>query len=198
MGQYYRPCLLNPNYKKNKKKVLENTLSPYAFGTCAKLTEHSWIGNCLVASAMIMLLDNKTNPFVWAGDYADTIKGRTDDMNVYDFTRNGVDTKCSDQYRAENGEMTWEIAKEMDWYIINHTKKEYVKVPKYRERVWQPHPLPLLTAESNGKGGGDYPTNGLNADKVGMWKYDIIGTAPHKSDVPKGYKRINIKFIAYI
>lgn len=193
MGQYYRPCLLNVNYKKNKQKVVENTLSPYAFGNGAKLTEHSWLGNCFVASAMMLLLGNKTNPFVWAGDYADPIKGRTDEMNIYDFTRD-IDNKCSDRYKAEYGEMTWEIAKEMDWYIINHTKKEYVKVPKYRENTWQVHPLPLLTAESNGLGGGDYPKTGLNADKVGIWKYDVIGTTPHKTDVPKDYKRIYVTF----
>lgn len=194
MGQYYIPCLLNVNYKKNKVRVVENCLSSHAFGSGRKLMEHSWIGNCFVASAMIMLLNNKTNPFVWCGDYADPIEGRTDEKNAYDFTMDGLDTKCSNQHKEEFGEMTWEIAKEMDWYIINHTKKEYIKVPKYREYVWQVHPLPLLTADGNGRGGGDYRTSGLNADKIGRWKYDIIGTTPHKSVVPKGYKRIYVTF----
>ena len=34
------------------------------------------------------------------------------------------------------------------------------------------HPLSLLTAEGNGRGGGDY--NGPNMDMVGTWARDVI------------------------
>jgi hypothetical protein len=34
------------------------------------------------------------------------------------------------------------------------------------------HPLPLLTAEGNGRGGGDY--DGPNMDMVGTWARDVI------------------------
>jgi hypothetical protein len=51
-------------------------------------------------------------------------------------------------------------------YIVNHTKKVYVK------KTDGLHPLSLLTAEGNGRGGGDY--NGPNMDMVGTWARDVI------------------------
>jgi hypothetical protein len=51
-------------------------------------------------------------------------------------------------------------------YIVNHTKKVYVK------KTGDLHPLPILTAEGNGRGGGDY--HGPNIDMVGTWARDVI------------------------
>jgi hypothetical protein len=61
-------------------------------------------------------------------------------------------------------------------YIVNHTKKVYVKknnemyIVASEQLVF--HPLALLTAEGNGRGGGDY--NGPNKDMVGTWARDVI------------------------
>ena len=58
-------------------------------------------------------------------------------------------------------------------YIVNHTKKEYVDkdiVPEDKEG-WKVHPLPLLTCEGNGRGGGDYR---LWNEFIGYWSRDKI------------------------
>jgi hypothetical protein len=51
-------------------------------------------------------------------------------------------------------------------YIVNHTKRVYVK------KGTGVHPLPILTAEGNGRGSGDY--EGQNMDLVGTWARDVI------------------------
>lgn len=191
MGQYYRPCLLNKNYKKNKQKVVDQALDCYFYDNGAKLMEHSWVSNCFVAAAMLMLLNNKENPFVWCGDYADPIKGREDGKTAYDFAvANDFDTECSEAL----GKVEWEDAKTMDWYILNHSKKEWVKVPKYNNREWRVHPLPLLTADGCFKGCGDYYKNNPDADKVGIWAYDVIEVVKTKKDVPKYYAKLEVHF----
>jgi len=64
-------------------------------------------------------------------------------------------------------------------FIVNHSKKLFVdkwKVPNVNNLFI--HPLPLLTAEGNGLGGGDYQGN---SKLVGSWARDIISveyTAP--------------------
>ena len=44
-------------------------------------------------------------------------------------------------------------------YIINWTKREFVAVPKFKKDTWTVHPLPILTADGVGRGGGDYHTD---------------------------------------
>jgi hypothetical protein len=92
-------------------------------------------------------------------------------------------------------------------YIINHTKKEYVKVPAYEKDKWIIHPLPILLADGNGRGGGDYHdeicTNPEeedldkreyvkkpNAKFVGAWAYDTISVTNNEADA-KGYTKID-------
>lgn len=64
-------------------------------------------------------------------------------------------------------------------FLLNWDKKEYVnkrRVPRARYR-WDPdrpraiHPLPLLTVEGNGRGGGDFREDGAqgNFDLIGSW-----------------------------
>ena len=61
----------------------------------------------------------------------------------------------------------------------NHTKKQYVDKTKFKCY----HPLPLLLAEGNGRGGGDY--YGSNEDKIGIWARDVISVEDEK---PEGYE----------
>lgn len=74
-------------------------------------------------------------------------------------------------------------------YILNLTKKEYVKIPEYNENEWTIHPLPLLCADGNGRGGGDY--QGINMNKVGIWAYDKIGIS---NDIPNGFTELVVNF----
>ena len=64
-------------------------------------------------------------------------------------------------------------------YIVNHSKKLFVDKEKLTSNI---HPLPLLTCEGNGRGGGDY---GGSSELVGSWARDVISVerlAPASSD----------------
>jgi hypothetical protein len=166
MGQYYKPVVLD----KTKKKPI-NWIYSHKYDNGLKLMEHSWLGNNFVGAVENLLIPGGEwymMPIVWAGDYADTEKDK--EYNIYslcgdDNEINPTETKIGSEYR----------------YIVNHTKKQFVdktKVPlsdvydngaeKFEYRI---HPLPLLTCEGNGRGGGDY---GGKEDIVGSWARDII------------------------
>jgi hypothetical protein len=60
-------------------------------------------------------------------------------------------------------------------YLVNETKGLYVDYEKVKPTTKWGHridPLPLLTAEGNGRGGGDY--EGRNMKLVGSWARDVI------------------------
>ena len=77
-------------------------------------------------------------------------------------------------------------------YILNLDKKQYVKIPKYNENEWTIHPLPILCADGNGRGGGDY--NGSDIDKVGVWAYDRIGIS---NEIPNEFTELVVNFEEY-
>ena len=68
-------------------------------------------------------------------------------------------------------------------YVINRTKKQYysrddvkpfeVKFGDGTADNWQINPLPLLTCEGNGRGGGDYRSDDCGS-LVGTWARDLI------------------------
>lgn len=162
MGQYYKPVVLD----ERKKKVVNWVLS-HDYDNGLKLMEHSWLGNNFVGAVENLLKPGGEwykKPIVWAGDYAD--KEEDKEHNIYSL--------CEDKNKI-NPTQT-EIDKEYK-YIVNHTKKVYVdktKVPvteTYEDYEYRIHPLPLLTCEGNGRGGGDY---GGENDIIGSWARDII------------------------
>lgn len=165
MGQYYRGAVLKKNHKLAKQPVLFS-LSPYKFTNGAKLMEHSYIGNNYVDAYMEMISDDKGlyfgYPFVWVGDYADSVR----DKQYYDFAHE-VEDKC---FKTHESEFTKQPYYK---YLINFTKKQYVKMPRFNPEIWQMHPLSLLTAYGNGRGGGDY--SGAFENEIGIWAFDRIG-----------------------
>lgn len=88
-------------------------------------------------------------------------------------------------------------------YIINHTKKEYVDIKHvecenpeiWGSKYWFIHPLPLLTCEGCGRGGGDYHQSVEHPSYkyVGAWARDIISVSNLNADV-KGFKEIRPDF----
>jgi hypothetical protein len=70
-------------------------------------------------------------------------------------------------------------------YLVNHDTRQYVD----KDKAGDVHPLPLLTAEGNGRGGGDY--RGGNEDLVGIWARDIL-SAEH--EVPAGFAELLVCF----
>lgn len=73
-------------------------------------------------------------------------------------------------------------------YIVNHEKKQFVdktKVPNIKdEKDFKIHPLPLLTCESNGRGGGDFRGDDK---RIGTWARDLISVEQEK---PAGFEEL--------
>lgn len=180
MGQYYTPCLLKKNYKTSKSPVIGALYAHMIGMNGLKLMEHSYVGNLFVKAATYMLLGNESHPFVWCGDYADEINNGN---NMYMFAGdNEFEHKYTEKFIADHPDLKDE---EELKYIINHTKKQYVVVNDNDEI----HPLPLLTADGNGRGGGDFW--GTPQDMVGIWAYDVIEC---NDGAPDGYEEIYVKF----
>lgn len=179
MGQYYKPVILAAN----KKTVLKWMYS-HSFGNGLKLMEHSWIGNGFVSTFQTLIKDNPQR-VCWAGDYADNCKDR--ESNLYH--------RCKESLEVKPTETTEEIR-----YVINHSKKQFVDTTKCpvsdtwtdpatgKVYTYKVHPLPLLTCEGNGRGGGDF--HGSNK-YVGTWARDLISVSDTK---PSDYEEIVPKF----
>ena len=229
MGQYYKCVVLKNDWKETKKPV-RAALSSYDFDNGAKLMEHSYVHNKYVSAFMHLVHELDTDrsglPCVWCGDYADTFA--TEGLPLIE--RINPDTQESEVvggFQACNEACDWmgeygdkksneyldviELVKGAPKhyynYIINHTKKQYVEVPKYDKTKWQIHPLPILLSDGNGRGSGDYCNEICinpeetdyckrkyvkkhNAQFVGLWAYDTISVTNSKADT-KGYTKID-------
>lgn len=184
MGQYYKAVI------NSTKEYVDS----WDFESGSKLMEHSWMKNKFVNFVESLIAEGgqwNGKPLVWAGDYADceldengkemkTIRdGEEYDLNLYSLK----------QYHIQPPE---NFTPKHYRYLINETKKCFVdknNCPKDKDG-WRIHPLPLLTCEGNGRGGGDY--NGDNQDMVGIWARDIITVSTKK---PKGYTEIKPDFL---
>ena len=228
MGQYYRCIVLKKDWKETQKPI-RAALSPYYFENGAKLMEHSYVRNNYVSAFMHLVheldKDRSGLPCVWCGDYADTFS--TEGLPL--FEKLNEDTQ---KMETVGGFQGWELASEWmnkgeeksdeykevlnlieDYnmhnyrYIINHTKKEYVKVPAYEKDKWIIHPLPILLSDGCGRGLGDYHDEVClnpeeedldkrkmekkhNAQFVGAWAYDTISVTNNEADA-KGYTKID-------
>ena len=194
MGQYYDVVILSDN--KNTPEIIRMAISPWQFCGGTKLMEHSYMGSTLVQAVEYLL--SKQGMFynsriVWAGDYADEEEGL--DFNLFQIVEGDAAeaaNEVANNYAQEANEIAQNYFKQFDYatkdlrYIINHTKKQYVDKVAEIERQTQKsmeengknvlryyvHPLPLLVAEGNGRGGGDY--YGDNQELCGSWARDII------------------------
>ena len=205
MGQYYKPVLL----KEDKRTPIGFAYS-HEFGSGLKLMEHSWMKNDFVGFIESLLTKGMSfhkTPLVWAGDYADhepfeSIPKEVIDMLVAegytltDLQRDGANiqsiAECSAPKLRPNSHKIEDfkiLPKNKTRYLVNHDKKQFVdktKVPKDSEG-WQIHPLPLLTCEGNGRGGGDFRKD---SDLVGSWARDVISVEATKSAIPKDYTEV--------
>ena len=180
MGQYYIPMILG---EKDVKEFIRLWMCANMYGNGLKLTEHSYIGNSFVSAFEYQI--SEEGPFyksrvVWAGDYAD--EEPDSKLNLYSMARIDEDndslklrkppTKDTEVYR----------------FIVNHTKKQYVdkKSLKYFRNF---HPLPLLTCEGNGRGGGDY--RGSDESLCGIWARDLLSV---NRDPPADYSELHCSF----
>lgn len=164
MGQYYNAVILKEN-----KKTVKSFMYPHDYENGAKLMEHSWVGNNFVDTFESLIKDNPQR-VVWAGDYADECKGH----------KTNVCSRCKDKLKVNPSE------KMATKFVINYTKKVYVdkdNIPAVNG--WKIHPLPLLTCEGNGRGGGDFRED--EKGLVGSWARDLVSVS---NTIPNGFKEI--------
>jgi len=198
MGHYYKPCSLASNKKSVKSFIYSHDIKSrwkrydgkfVTTGQGMKLMEHSWLKNKMMLCVERLLTPggewHKT-PIVWAGDYADPV---VENSNYFDLCNNGIDGEHVTQKLIPKP-LTAKEAREFR-YIVNHTKKEFVdkrSVPSVDG--WQIHPLSLLTAQGNGRGGGDFRDE--KNKFVGKWATNIISV---EKEAPQGYKEIKPNFV---
>lgn len=187
MGQYYIAVILGPQPEhKGDREFIRAWVSSYSYGCGAKLMEHSYIGNGFTNSVERLLSPEGAfwkSRFVWAGDYADPEEEDKENTTLHAMTNEEHEGK----EETPNGEsLSCEYS-----FIVNHTKKQYVDKSKVIEdsRGFRIHPLPLLTAEGNGRGGGDY--SGSHEDLVGSWARDVISV---EKKIPNGYTLLDAAF----
>ena len=173
MGQYYRGVVLDTKEENIKVKF---AFSPYAHNNGAKLMEHSYVGNYYVKAYEYLLAnDYYDSNFVWVGDYADEKDGKDVYSLADDFIEISERVCGMNRYNTENAfDMTLDDLPTYK-YIINFTKNIFVRIPQPSKDDLVIHPLPLLCASGNGRGGGDY--DGTNMSMIGSWAYDRIGVS---------------------
>ena len=175
MGQYYKVVFLAEK-EENKKDFIRIYIC-VDFGNGMKLTEHSYINNEFVNAIEYLLSPEGSfykSRIVWAGDYADPEIENEENLHHITYKQPSKEyiptNKISSEYK----------------YIVNHTKKQYINKSDYKLY----HPLPLITAEGNGRGGGDY--YGVNKDKIGIWSRDVLSI---EKEIPENYSEFEYKFI---
>ena len=175
MGQYYKPTILKERKPKSKADIVVWFYS-HNYDNGLKLMEHSYKGNNFVNAVRNWLIASGGGRLVWAGDYADEeAKGKP---NIYGISEDAGMRETD--YTDED--------KPAYHFYNNHDKHEFVDLDKCLSKdEWGfvVEPLPLLTCEGNGRGGGDY--EGSSMALVGSWARDFItcDMAP-----TEGYKEI--------
>ncbi len=128
----------------------------------------------------------------WVGDYAEV--GDVDNTLNLEFI---LEQKNEEKY-YKKPQMISGKQNSLFLIFLNHTKQEYfipincgVKRDKWDMII---HPLPLLTAVGNGRGGGDY--HGKCMHLIGGWACDEIEVLHSWDDNYKDYTNIskNIQF----
>lgn len=186
MGQYYKPLSLEKKqhvyshdikytYKRDDGQTFE-------MGNGLKLMEHSYVRNDFVNAVASLITKGGAwhgDRLVWAGDYADPERsektGKPLKRNLYDI--------------VGDNKIIPAIPKKVYRYFLNLDTKEFVDVTKCPEEYpnqlgWNIHPLPLLTCEGNGRGGGDF--HGEHP-MIGKWARNRIEASYTK---PKGATEI--------
>lgn len=147
--------------------------------------EHSYLGNKFMHAIEWLLSPEGhfyKSQLVWAGDYADP--ERDEASEAYGKTLHEVSQTLEDREILPDPKQF----NPNDYpYLVNHTRKEYVK--KESRGAFTPHPLSILTAEGNGAGGGDF--RGKDDIHAGRWARDVISV---EKEAPEEYTEFRVNF----
>lgn len=161
MGQYYKPTLIT-------KKGSIITFSSWDYGVGLKLMEHSYFNNFLKAVST-ELYNNPCKVF-WMGDYT-----KVEDLSNHPEITEKFLKDIS--YGIYNKTPYSEEELINPRYLVNLDKKVYIDLMACKDDSLyeKMHPLPLLTATGNGRGGGCY--RGVNEEDIGIWAGDTLYTS---------------------
>jgi len=182
MGQYYKPvCIDRKEY-----------LYTHEYDNGLKLMEHSYIGNPFMGAVCTLLLPGGSwhrMHIVWAGDYAnpEPIEAYPD----WNEKENGGPSLYA--IMSEYGTKIHPPATplpEAFHYLVNHSNRLVIDMATLQADAYGYviHPLPLMTAEGNGRGGGDF--RGKD-ERVGCWARDEMSIEDH---IPDGYTVVDGQF----
>jgi hypothetical protein len=192
MGQYFKPVNIT------KKEWLYS----HDYNNGLKLMEHSWIGNNFVQTVESLLTPGNSwsgDRIVWSGDYAEDLKLLVDKegVNIYSLCSLCSDESEFSKLKFKNIKPEGVVKLDKSYrYIVNIDKGMFVdkkKVPK-SENGWQIHPLPLLTSQGNGKGGGDFYGDD-DKNIVGSWAGDRIVVSATKPDSNYNYTELSFNLV---
>ena len=199
MGQYYSALVIDEQNNVAK-------LSPDAFDSYFKLTEHSWISNPFV-NAVYSLIRNRRRRVAWIGDYS--LEPYNPEDNAY--ARALPLREFADLYEIAQGESDLPSMKRSAFFrhdveclmhytkgmfLLNHSRSLYIDIAEYIRRStdaegWCLSPLPLLTACGNGRGGGDFDKEHSGFEHIGTWAFDWVEYTDH---APEGYTAFPVRF----
>ena len=175
MGQGYMAVILAAIPDQGSNEVIRTWAHPHHHNNGYKLTEHSYVGNDFVQAVESLICPTGMfykSRITWAGDYADDEQGLG--VNLYHLAENEINVgKCSVPPNRDTSDYP---------YVVNHSTRQYAVK---QDGMLRFHPLPLLTAEGNGRGGGDY--SGVNIELIGTWARDVISV---EKEPPSGFKEI--------
>ena len=207
MGQYYAPVVIGGDGVSGP--MVRWWFFAHMYGNGLKLMEHSYVGNDFVRAVETFLRLDGGVRLVWAGDYADAepdgknLWQRTLDATGedHDYSRCVAITSALEplypghepvlkRMTAASHQVEMKLAADADCrYVINLDTEQYVDTdlapqaePGWDARI---HPLPLLTCEGNGRGGGDY--HGSSA-VIGSWARARITVSGR---VPQGFSELD-------
>lgn len=173
MGQYYVAIIMDA-----AGRFIRAWFNPHNYEYGAKLTEHSSVKSAFVAAVSQQICPTGALyrcAVAWAGDYAPMEEGM--DVNLYD----SIDL-VPNQKKGISATATAPTASTAAYpFLVNWSKLLYVDTRKESNFS----PLPLLTAEGNGLGGGDY--RGSSMELVGTWARDELS---FESAVPPDFTEI--------
>jgi hypothetical protein len=166
MGQYYHPVSIDK---------MECVYS-HDYGSSLNLMEHSWSKNDFVGVVARLIAKGGRwfgDKIVWAGDYADPEEGTEE--NFYHM---------AGEHKIEPDVIK---GKKRLRYVVNLDTKQFVDINNVPSNDgWVIHPLPLLTCEGNGRGGGDFRGDDPNK-LIGKWARNRVTM---QTTEPKGYKEL--------
>ena len=178
MGQYYKTGFID-------KEGNLFVLNPFHYGNGCKLLEHAYYDHDYM-NIVTRILYNNPMRVCWMGDYAYQFDGslyeQKEDLSFIESIFNKMwreddgDSVSGIRPSEDNAKIQFGLMQRWPRYLVNYTLKRFVDldtldstIDDYGEAL---HPLCLLTACGNGRGGGDYYGN--DSRKVGSWAFDLI------------------------